>query len=481
MAGAVSPASDWWSLGIVLLEKATEGGCFEGISDQAYLMNVVANGADIPAGLNDEVRLLLRGLLARDRTTRWTWEDIEAWIKGEPRVVPSESNPEPEAGSIELAGRRYGSPSKFAIAAASSQDDWAEARELLMRGAIATWLEDFPNGEKMVSAIRSVTRRQDLDDDTRLSICLKILNSDMPLVRAGELLTPRWLLLNPVEAYELISGPAPGLLEQLGHEPWLVQLQQREAEVRRRAAAYAIELNEQMLRINLLCTSGRQLEELWEEQRRQAPDSDHQGLASLMDRSQLSEVDIIILLSAAEGQFRPLKEILKECQELAIKEGVRTFDEQATEILLQLPRREVMQRVAERVENFARCGMKRIDEWVDQFRLERRTTLPRAAVVLAVHRDLWQQPPAQEYISQLLGFFEKRITLSVSRGVLARMTITKTSPRIDLTELGSLRKTAERILEHILERSDLGVDLDLEVFASNLALEQRIPRPSATG
>jgi hypothetical protein len=353
------------------LEKATEGACFEGINDQAFLMNVVANGADIPAGLSDDIRLLLRGLLARGRTTRWAWEDIEAWIKGEPRWAPAEPNTiEHEAGSIELGGRRYGSSSKFAIAAASSEASWAEARDLLVRGAIATWLEEFPTGGKMVSAIRSVTRREGLDDDTRLSVCLKILNPDMPLVRAGELLTPSWLLHNPIEAYELISGPAPALLEQLGHEPWLMQLQHRDAEVRRRAAAYAIELDEQMLRINLLCTSRRRLEELWEEHRRQTPDSDHRGLASLMDRPQLSEVDIIILLSASAGQFQPLQEILKEFHELALKEGVQTFDEQATAALLQLSRREVMQRVAERVENFARCGLQRIDEWVDQFRLE---------------------------------------------------------------------------------------------------------------
>jgi len=326
----------------------------------------------------------------------------------------------------------------------------------------------------MASAIRTVTRREGLDDDTRLTVCLKILNSDMPLVRAGELITPSWLIQYPIEAYELIRGPAPALLEQLGHEPWLMQLQQREAEVRRRAAVYAIELNEENLRIYLLCTSRRRLEELWEEQRRQTPDSDHRGLASLMDRPQLTEVDIIILLSAAEGQFRPLKEILKESQELALKEGVKAFDQQATEALLRLPRREMMQRVAERVENFARCGLQRIDEWVDQFRLERRTTLPRAAVILAVPQELWKRPPAQEYISQLLGFFEKRITLSVSRGALARMTITKTSPRIDLTEISTQREMAERILNHVLERSDIGVDLDPGVFASNPALEQRM-------
>src|SRR5262249_38699314 len=37
LVGAVSPASDWWSLGIILLEKLTQGACFDGVNDQAFL------------------------------------------------------------------------------------------------------------------------------------------------------------------------------------------------------------------------------------------------------------------------------------------------------------------------------------------------------------------------------------------------------------------------------------------------------------
>jgi hypothetical protein len=66
LAGAIASASDWWSLGIVILEKLTGGACFEGISDQAFLMHVVASGAEIPTEFSDELRLLLRGLLTRD-------------------------------------------------------------------------------------------------------------------------------------------------------------------------------------------------------------------------------------------------------------------------------------------------------------------------------------------------------------------------------------------------------------------------------
>src|SRR5215472_11116017 len=245
----------------------------------------------------------------------------------------------------------------------------------------------------MRSAIRTLMRRGRLDDDTRLMLGLKILNPNMPLVRAGELVTPGWLLQHSLEGYALISGPAPALLEHLGLELWLVRLHERERDVRRRAAAFEIEVNEELLRVNLLRTSRHRLDELWQELRNEAPDSDHRGLASLMGRPQLSEEDVLILVSAGRGQFRPLQEVLREAAELARKEGVRGFDKTAAATLMQQARRDIAQRLTERVENFARCGIQRIDEWVDQFRLEKRIPLARAAVILVVPAERWQRPP----------------------------------------------------------------------------------------
>ncbi len=66
IAGGVAPASDWWSLGMILLEQLTQGACFEGINPNAFLIHVLANGVPIPDDLDPRLNLLLRGLLARD-------------------------------------------------------------------------------------------------------------------------------------------------------------------------------------------------------------------------------------------------------------------------------------------------------------------------------------------------------------------------------------------------------------------------------
>jgi primosomal replication protein N'' len=160
--------------------------------------------------------------------------------------------------------------------------------------------------------------------------------------------------------------------------------------------------------------------------------------------------------------------------ELARREGIQGFDAAAAAVLLQLPRREIMARLNHRIEGFARCGIQRIDEWADQFRLERRTTLPRAAVILSIPEHLWKQPPLQDYCSDLLSLFERRITNSVSRGPLARMTLAKTAPRVDLTELATARVRALPLLNHILERSERDIALDPAAFTENETLERRL-------
>jgi serine/threonine protein kinase len=48
IAGGVAPASDWWSLGMILLERITKGACFEGINEQAFLIHVLTYGVPLP-------------------------------------------------------------------------------------------------------------------------------------------------------------------------------------------------------------------------------------------------------------------------------------------------------------------------------------------------------------------------------------------------------------------------------------------------
>jgi primosomal replication protein N'' len=473
--GGVAAASDWWSLGMILLEQATRGACFEGVNEQAFLIHVLTHGAPVPDDLDARLRLLLCGLLARERRERWGWSEVERWLAGETLPTPPSSlgpGKAPASGpAITLGGRAYTSAGAFTLAAADAAN-WAEARDLLLRGALATWADEAGVDAQTRAALRHIVGRHDLAEDARLSLALRFLNPAMPLAWAGEIVTPGWLLDYPELGYALVTGPAPDLLDAVGAEPWLSRLKTRAATVRERARHLEIDLVEEELRVHLLSTSRARLGALWEERRTILADTDHPGLLALMDRRQLSEEDLIILLSAAPGQFRTPGTILDEAGAEAASRGF-AFDPTQAAQALRRSRREVYLDVDRRTEGMARCGIDWIDALVDRFRLERRLPLSRALLVLAVPPERWKAPPGQEYVSTLLDFFARRVVAAVQRGPLARMTIGKTTARVDLAELGTDVKPAAAILDRLLERGDRALEVDPAAFGRGDTLERR--------
>ena len=229
IAGGVAAASDWWSLGMLLLERLTGGACFDGVNEQAFLIHVLTNGVPVPQDLDPSLDLLLRGLLARDRRERWQWNEVRAWLAGEPVQAPAEmaATHEPPTGAgIALSGRTYRTPASFALAAAEAAN-WDEARDALLRGAVAAWAQEAGFDPMLQSGLRQVSRALELTEDLRLSMALKLLNPAMPLIVRGNILTPGWLLDHPQEGYELITGPAPDFLRKIDPEDWLSRLKMR--------------------------------------------------------------------------------------------------------------------------------------------------------------------------------------------------------------------------------------------------------------
>ncbi|UCZ85726.1 AAA domain-containing protein [Pseudomonas sp. L5B5] len=476
IAGGVAAASDWWSLGMILLEQLTQGACFEGVHANAFLIHVLANGVPIPDHLDPGLNLLLRGLLARDRHQRWQWPEVEAWLDGRPVQAPASAFQERDDGegaTVQLGERRYHKPAVFALAAAHAEH-WAQALDHLLRGVIVTWAEQIGLPSSLLAGLRQVVQHDGLEDDWRLMLALKLLNPEVPLIHRGDIVTPGWLLEHPLEGYRLISGSAPDLLEQLQTDNWLSRLKLRAEQVRQRALHQQIELVEETLRIYLLSTSRARLASEWQERQRLLPDTEHPGLASLAERRVIAEEDLIVLLSASTDQFRSVDSIIQEAAELAARIEVGWFGSEEATALLQHPRQELYRSVDERIRGFARSGVTAVDEWAEQFRLERRMPLARALVLLAIPESQWLEPQKQQYVSQILEFFEKKVVTAVMRGPLVRMNIGKTTARVDLHELHSEQRPAAALLDHLLQRNERAVSLDPECFQLDSRLESRL-------
>src|SRR5260370_27587743 len=136
-------------------------------------------------------------------------------------------------------------------------------------------------------------------------------------------------------------------------------------------------------------------------------------------------------------------------------------------------RRELYQTIDERIQSFDRCGITSVDEWADEFRLDRRMPIGRALALLSVPADAWRPLPRQNYVSTILDFFAKRISGGVLRGPRTRMLIGKAA-RIDLTELDAPRQPAADILGHLLARAGRAINIDPSAFATNDDLERRL-------
>ena len=478
IVGAVSASSDWWSLGVILLEHLSRGDCFAQINDQAFLLSTVTRGITVPPGLNPRLDNVLRGLLARDPSARWQWPQLNRWLEGETVNAPAGGTAAAERHSsqgLTLGGHSYFRADEFALAAAEHAN-WEEGRALGQRGAITTWAEQSRLDPSVVAALRRAALVEGIPEDHRHALLLQTLNPDLPFSLRGDIVTPDWLLKNPLEAYEILSAGVIGYLRHSGRERWLVQVADRIQRMRDRAQSLEIVLDEERFRIACLASSRPRLEAHWETQRQLLPDSDHAGLASLLDRTTLAEEDLILLLSAVHNQFEPAGSILERAAELASKNNVPSYSLETATDWLSRTRRAMYEELEGRLTGFARCGTEAVDNWADTLRVQRRVALPKMLVMLCIPADLWQQPPRQRYIENLLEFFEKRAASVAQRGPLVRLIIGKTTARVDLFELGSAKTPANAMLDRFVSRVGENIRLDPSVLSVQPAVLERLRR-----
>jgi len=107
VTGMQSEASDYWSLGMVLIEALTGRQPFAGLDVKQQLYRVAGGKIEIPEALSPRWKQLLTGLLTPDYTLRWRKKEIDDWLKNEhlpdqggiasPRSVVPEARPVPPA------------------------------------------------------------------------------------------------------------------------------------------------------------------------------------------------------------------------------------------------------------------------------------------------------------------------------------------------------------------------------------------------
>jgi hypothetical protein len=153
LSGQVSPARDWWSLGMIVRELLTGRPPFAGMSETAVVDHLATRPIDNDDIAGLRMRLLCQGLLTRDPRGRWTATEVHAWLDGDSPAVTREQPPEQqrdqaEGPGVPFAGRRFTERDELARALVDNWDD--ATRYFFARGeaseawrALRDWLGGF--------------------------------------------------------------------------------------------------------------------------------------------------------------------------------------------------------------------------------------------------------------------------------------------------------------------------------------------------
>jgi primosomal replication protein N'' len=87
LTGMYSRASDYWSLGIILVEALTGASIATTLKNDALLpYRIVQGKVPLPSSIPKGWQPLLRGLLQRDHCRRWQAAEVRAWLDREDNV-----------------------------------------------------------------------------------------------------------------------------------------------------------------------------------------------------------------------------------------------------------------------------------------------------------------------------------------------------------------------------------------------------------
>lgn len=200
-SGVMGRATDWWGLGMILLEIANGSHPFSNLDARIISNAIITKSVDIPESIDKDRRKLIRGLLTRDTEKRWNWEQVSRWLNGE-HDIPDYFEESSEVGEVlsykkplNFMGEKFYTLEKIAIDFARDEDHWNKGKEFIMRGYVKQWLESNNEFEHALDFENEFLSNTSEDGDLKTFRFICKYGKNLPFIFCGKIINIKNLFL----------------------------------------------------------------------------------------------------------------------------------------------------------------------------------------------------------------------------------------------------------------------------------------------
>ena len=303
MTGVVSRASDWWSLGIIVLELLQAKHPFAGLDERAINFQLVTRGIEVPPDLPPDWALLIKGLLTRDHAKRWGAEQVQAWLEGKRDLAVHYGVPAMAGTShkpYRFSEQEYSDAASLAAALA---EHWEDGVKHWGRGYVLKWVEKDLSDQDLASQLQDVRDDAELKTpELQLAVAVLVINPELPLSWHGEVVNRGWLASNSSEAKSILESGVPDWLVRLRKDTTLKQLRQRSQRANQVLKKFGISLDETQTMAAALAEDEALLK-LGAKAQREYHTSNDKKLAKLVAKPDLAWEEALVLALASPDLF----------------------------------------------------------------------------------------------------------------------------------------------------------------------------------
>jgi serine/threonine protein kinase len=332
LVGVVGKASDWWSVGVILLELLTGRHPFAGMHEQAINFQLVSKGVVVPNEIEEDWKLLLKGLLTIDRENRWGVEQVRRWLEGDRSMsvgygsTPNqgESAKRHDYRPYQFGGKEYYEPKELAVALG---EDWPNGVKNFGRGFLTDWIENEFCSTELTAELKRVMEDEVLDASQRLSVAIMVMNPELPLLDGKGVFNRDSVRSRADECHKILSSGLGRWLKALKGEDWLLELERKHDKFREQIDLHGEHVDE-TLASQFFVFDEEELEDKWEEFRREYGACSVSQLNQAFESENPDDAHKIAILSLPRELLKTHEEVRKDNLRLVLKDQLEYIDEQ---------------------------------------------------------------------------------------------------------------------------------------------------------